>query len=118
MSKSEHNEKPRVMIAEDHKSARKLLRMTLEQDERFKVVAETGDGQEAIDLAGRIKPDVIVMDIRLNSLGGIEATKKIKEDYPLVKIIPEFPKRHVFPFWLMLQLREFVKILLFDHVCQ
>lgn len=77
----------RLMLVEDHVLTRIGLKTSLEQFENIKVIAETSNGREAIDLAKEKKPDVIIMDIGLVELDGIEATNKIKEITPSIKVI-------------------------------
>jgi DNA-binding NarL/FixJ family response regulator len=78
----------RVAIVDDHDLVRAGIRAILEQDEAFEVVGETGDGQEAIRLAGRLKPDVVLMDVHLpGGIGGLDATETIVHDYPDVRVI-------------------------------
>jgi DNA-binding NarL/FixJ family response regulator len=67
----------RVGIADDHELVRKGMRLVLEVSEDIKVVGEAANGSEAVDLAGRESPDVIVMDIRMPVIDGIEATRRL-----------------------------------------
>ncbi|MBW3661475.1 MAG: response regulator transcription factor [Actinobacteria bacterium] len=77
----------RLVIADDHELFRRGLRMVLEDEDDIEVVGEAGDGQAAVEMAESEVPDVIVMDVRMPSLSGIEATRKIKEDLPHTKIL-------------------------------
>ncbi len=78
----------RVAIVDDHDLVRAGIRALLEQDSRFEVVGETGDGQEAIRLAAAKTPDVMLMDVHLpGGLGGLDATEAIVKDTPSVKVI-------------------------------
>jgi NarL family two-component system response regulator LiaR len=72
-------EKRTILLAEDHKVVRQGIRQFLERRGDFEVVGEASDGEEAIRLAKELKPDVIVMDIAMPKLNGIEATKQIKQ---------------------------------------
>ncbi|PIQ87398.1 MAG: DNA-binding response regulator [Candidatus Omnitrophica bacterium CG11_big_fil_rev_8_21_14_0_20_45_26] len=76
-----------VLLAEDHEVVRQGLRMLLEAAKDIKVVGEACTGREALVLAKKFKPDVIVMDIAMPNLNGLEATKKILEALPATKII-------------------------------
>jgi DNA-binding NarL/FixJ family response regulator len=78
----------RVAIVDDHDLVREGIRAILEQDPMFQVVGETGDGQEAVRLARRLRPDVMLMDVHLpGGLGGLEATEAIVADCPEVRVI-------------------------------
>ena len=77
-----------ILIVDDHDLVREGLRALLEQDPSFQIVGETGDGQEAIRLATRLKPNVVLMDVSLpGGMGGLEATETIVADCPEVKVI-------------------------------
>ncbi len=77
-----------ILIVDDHDLVREGLRALLEQDPSFQVVGETGDGQDAIRLATRLKPNVVLMDVNLpGGMGGLEATEAIVADCPEVKVI-------------------------------
>ena len=67
----------RILIADDHTIVRKGLRMLLESHEGFRVVAEAADGREAVALAEQHRPDVVVMDLAMPVLNGIEAARQI-----------------------------------------
>lgn len=69
----------RILLAEDHVLVRESLRQYLEKDPSLKVVGEAGDGEEMVALAAQLKPDIIIADIAMPKLNGIEATKQIKE---------------------------------------
>jgi DNA-binding NarL/FixJ family response regulator len=77
----------KIVLAEDHPAVRSLIRINLKQDGRFKVVAETGNGLEAIGLVKNLHPDVLVIDIRLPGLDGIKAIQKVKAVSPLTRVI-------------------------------
>ena len=68
-----------MVIADDHALLREALHRALDGERDMEVVAEAGDGEEAVRLASELKPDVVVMDIVMPKLNGIEATRKIKE---------------------------------------
>jgi DNA-binding NarL/FixJ family response regulator len=76
----------RVVVADDQGIVRGGLRMILESA-GMSVVGEAGDGREAVDLVLRLKPDVVLMDIRMPVLDGIEATRRLVRDLPAVKIL-------------------------------
>jgi DNA-binding NarL/FixJ family response regulator len=75
-------DKIRIMLAEDHVLVREGTKEMLDREEDIEVVAEAGDGEEAVRLAREQDPDIVVMDIALPKLNGIEATKQIKETSP------------------------------------
>ena len=79
--------KIRVLIADDHAVVREGTRRMLEQEADIEVVGEAVDGEEAIELAERLRPDVAIVDISMPRLDGIEATKQIKERCPSVTVL-------------------------------
>jgi len=76
-----------VLLAEDHVVVRESIRQTLDRETNISVVGEAGNGREAIEMAKTLKPDVILMDISMPELNGIEATKEIKTFQPESKIL-------------------------------
>ena len=72
----------RVLIVDDHQVVRLGLRTFLDLQDDIEVVGEAGDGLAAVDLASRLKPDVMLMDIVMPKLDGIAATRRIKEAEP------------------------------------
>ncbi|ADI02680.1 response regulator [Syntrophothermus lipocalidus] len=80
-------DKVRVLIADDHALVREGLRRLLELDERIEVVGEAGDGQGAINLARKYRPDVILMDVNMPGTDGVAATQVIKKEMPETDII-------------------------------
>jgi two-component system response regulator NreC len=79
--------KIRVLIADDHSIVRAGVRSLLEGHPEFEVVGEAGSGWEAIELATRLQPDVVLMDIAMGDLSGLEATQEIKERTPNVNVL-------------------------------
>jgi NarL family two-component system response regulator LiaR len=69
----------KVLIVDDHRVVRQGLRTFLDLNDDIQVVGEAGDGQEAVDLAAQLSPDVILMDLVMPRLDGIAATRRIKE---------------------------------------
>ena len=79
--------KVRILIADDHGIVRKGLRLQLEQNTQFHVVGEATDGREAVRMAEELKPDVVIMDIAMPNLNGIQATAQIVKRNPQVGVI-------------------------------
>ncbi|WP_066314830.1 response regulator transcription factor [Bacillus sp. FJAT-29814] len=77
----------RVLIADDHPHARLAIRAILEEDSLFKIVGEAKHGREAIQLCERELPDILLIDIEMPIMDGLEATKLIKEKFPFIKVI-------------------------------
>ncbi|HZT37175.1 MAG TPA: response regulator transcription factor [Bryobacteraceae bacterium] len=77
----------RVLVADDHTMIRSGLRMLLEREPGFEVVAEASDGRQAIELAESLKPDVAVLDIGMPNLNGIEATRHIVQKLPRTRVV-------------------------------
>jgi DNA-binding NarL/FixJ family response regulator len=76
-----------ILLADDHRVVREGLRALLERHDDLKVVGEAADGQEAVKLAATLKPDVILMDISMPLLNGIEATQQALEVSPSSRVI-------------------------------
>jgi two-component system, NarL family, response regulator NreC len=79
--------KIRVLLADDHTLIRAGLRMVVESQPDLTVVAEAGDGRQAVAMAQTLKPDVVVMDIGMPSLNGIEASRQIHGSLPATRIV-------------------------------
>jgi len=77
----------RVMLADDHKIVREGLRSLLEDEADLRVIAEASDGRSAVELAREQTPDVIVMDIAMPQLNGVEATRQIINSVPRARVI-------------------------------
>jgi len=77
----------RVMIVDDHQMVRDGLRVFLSVYDDINIVAEAGNGKQAIDLCVHVQPDVILMDILLPEMDGPTATRRIREDFPHIQII-------------------------------
>ncbi|MCV2488105.1 response regulator transcription factor [Geodermatophilus sp. YIM 151500] len=84
----------RVLLADDQSLVRAGFRLVLERDRRIEVVAEAADGAAAVELAHRHRPDVVLMDIRMPVMDGIEATRRIlaeaRDDLPRVVVLTTY----------------------------
>ena len=80
-------EKIKILIADDHAFVREGTRRILEQEPDLEVVAEAGNGEEAVALASDLKPDVAIIDVAMPKLDGIEATRRIKALCPAVAVL-------------------------------
>ncbi len=79
--------KIRVVLVDDQRKIREGLRGIIEDTADMIVVAEASDGCMAVDVAHAIRPDVMVMDVNMPKMNGLEATRKIKEELPHVRVI-------------------------------
>jgi NarL family two-component system response regulator LiaR len=79
--------KTRIIIADDHPLLRQALRDVLEKQPDFEVIAEAGDGEEVVKLAAEFTPDVVIMDISMPKLNGLEATRQIKANCSSIGIL-------------------------------
>ena len=77
----------RVMLVDDHPAFRKGLAALIKTEPDLEVVSETGDGNEAINLFRRHHPDIVLMDLRLPGMGGVEATIAIRKEFPEARVI-------------------------------
>ena len=79
--------KIRIVLADDHVILRQGTRQLLEHEPDMEVVGEASDGAEAVQLVSKLKPDIVIIDVAMPRMNGIEATKKIKEILPGTKIL-------------------------------
>ena len=79
--------KTRILIADDHAMLREGMRNLLEQEKDFELVGEATNGEEAVKIAKELKPDIVIMDIVMPKLNGLEATKQIKQASPSTSIL-------------------------------
>ena len=77
----------RVLLADDHKILRQGLRTLLEQEEDIDVVGEADNGRASVKLAGELAPDVVIMDVAMPDLNGIDATRRITEADPGARVL-------------------------------
>ena len=76
-----------ALIVDDHEVVREGLRLSLSRAPHIRVVGEAADGASAVELAERRKPDVVIMDVRMPGIDGLEATKLLAERAPEVKVL-------------------------------
>lgn len=77
----------RILLADDHELVRRGIRGLLNTKRKWRIVGEAGDGLDAIDKARKLKPDIVILDIDMPNLNGLEATPKIREAAPGAKIV-------------------------------
>jgi DNA-binding NarL/FixJ family response regulator len=77
----------RVLLADDHTLIRAGLRLVIDQEPEFTVVGEAADGRQAVALAEQLKPDIVVMDIGMPGLNGIEACRQVRENLPDTQVV-------------------------------
>lgn len=79
--------KIRVLLADDHPLLLQALRGVLEKEDDIEVVAEVNDGEQAVNLAAQLRPDIVIMDISMPKLNGLEATRQIKATNPEIAVL-------------------------------
>ena len=77
----------RLLIADDHLIVRQGLRLILETEDGFELVGEASDGAEAVELAGKLHPDVILMDLRMPGMDGLTAIEQLAEKQPEIAVV-------------------------------
>jgi DNA-binding NarL/FixJ family response regulator len=77
----------RVLLADDHRMVRQGFKLILQSQEDLEVVGEAGNGREAVEQAGVLQPDVIVMDVTMPELNGIEATRRMRDVAPQAHVL-------------------------------
>ena len=79
--------KLRILLADDHKMVREGLRVLLDKQPGMMVVGEAANGKEALAKAGELKPDVVVMDLSMPELNGLQATGLLRSKHPEIKVV-------------------------------
>ncbi|HEX3748536.1 MAG TPA: response regulator transcription factor [Bryobacteraceae bacterium] len=77
----------RILLADDHAVVRQGFRMILGAQPDLEIVGEAGNGREAVELAATLRPDVVVMDVTMPELNGIEATRRLTADNPGIRVV-------------------------------
>lgn len=80
-------ERIKILLAEDHIVVREGIRELIQAQDDMEVVGEAGDGEEAVQLVTQVEPDIVLMDIAMPKVNGIEATRRIKESHPSVGVL-------------------------------
>jgi NarL family two-component system response regulator LiaR len=79
--------KTRILIADDHAMLREGMHNLLSQEKDFDVVGEAANGEEAVRLAKELKPDIVIMDVVMPKLNGLEATKQVRQESPATALL-------------------------------
>lgn len=77
----------KVMIVDDHNLVREGLKAVFEQGDGIEVIAEAGSGEDALKMLEKVKPDVVLMDVSMPGMNGIQTTKLVREKYPDIKVV-------------------------------
>lgn len=85
--KADMEQNIRILLVDDHAAARAGLAIILRQEGTMDVIGEASDGQMAVELTEELHPDVILMDVRMPRMNGIEATRRIVSDHPDARVI-------------------------------
>ncbi|MEZ5364873.1 MAG: response regulator transcription factor [Bryobacterales bacterium] len=79
--------KTRILLADDHQVVRQGFARILNGEEDMEVVGEASDGREAVQKAIELKPDIVIMDVSMPELNGIEATRRLQKDHPRIRVL-------------------------------
>jgi DNA-binding NarL/FixJ family response regulator len=81
------NLKSRILLADDHALVRRGFRLIVSQYDDFEVVGEAGDGVEALRMVGECRPHIVVLDVAMPEMNGVEAAQRIHQDHPGVRVL-------------------------------
>ncbi|MCA1728662.1 MAG: response regulator transcription factor [Actinobacteria bacterium] len=87
MSNKEDTAPVRLLIADDHALVRSGLRLMLKREPGFEIIGEAGNGREAVELCRSLEPNLVLMDMRMPEMDGLEATRAIKREHPEISIL-------------------------------
>ena len=87
MAEENLESKMHIVLVDDHEVVRLGLKVLLEQNDHFEVVGEANNAKEAVEIAGKLRPDIVLMDIRLPGASGIDACEEITQLYPEVRVV-------------------------------
>lgn len=79
--------KIKLLIVDDHKVVRAGIRLLFQTDNEVDIVGETENGEKAIELVKKLHPDVVITDVSMPNMSGIQLTKKLKEEHPKIKVL-------------------------------
>jgi two-component system, NarL family, response regulator NreC len=79
--------KPGILLVDSHAIVRRGLRALLEADPMVSIVGEAGDGCEAVEMARRLRPDIVIVDLNVPGLGGFETIRRMKHDVPGIRVL-------------------------------
>lgn len=77
----------RILLADDHQLVRQTLRLALESEDGFELVGEAGDGRQALEEVAKLDPDILLLDIMMPGLNGLEVTRRVKQEHPKTRIL-------------------------------
>jgi DNA-binding NarL/FixJ family response regulator len=77
----------RILLADDHKLLRQTLRRFLESEDEFELVGEAGDGRQALEAVAKLQPDILLLDIMMPGLNGLEVTRRVRQDFPDTRVL-------------------------------
>src|SRR5918993_4735698 len=84
---AESSKPTRILIADDHALVREGLRTMLSGEDGIEVIAEANDGRQALDTCRELEPDLVLMDVRMPVMDGLQATRKIKQEMPKISVM-------------------------------